>query len=74
MMHISGYLKDHLNKKDKVELLEWFETYKESRVTQVTPLMLLQHHFNRHQHDYIAEQYVFSAFPSKLMLLVCSYI
>jgi len=70
MMHILGYLKDHLNKKDKIELLEWFETYREDRVTRVTPLMLLQHHFNRHQNDYIAEQYYFSPFPSKLMLPV----
>ena len=70
MMHILGYLKDQLNKKDKVELLEWFETYKEDRVTRVTPLMLLQHHFNVHHNDYIAEQYYFSPFPSKLMLPV----
>jgi uncharacterized protein YbgA (DUF1722 family)/uncharacterized protein YbbK (DUF523 family) len=70
MMHILGYLKDQLNKKEKAELLEWFETYREERVTRVTPLMLLQHHFNRHQNDYIAEQYYFSPFPGKLMLPV----
>ena len=70
MMHILGYLKDQLNKKDKAELVEWFETYREERVTRVTPLMLLQHHFNRHQNDYIAEQYYFSPFPGKLMLPV----
>lgn len=70
MMHILGYLKDQLNKKDKAELLEWFETYREERVTRVTPLMLLQHHFNRHQNDYITEQYYFSPFPGKLMLPV----
>ncbi len=70
MMHILGYLKDQLNKKDKAELLEWFETYREERITRVTPLMLLQHHFNRHQNDYIAEQYYFSPFPGKLMLPV----
>ena len=70
MMHILGYLKDQLNKKDKIELLEWFENYREERVSRVTPLMLLQHHFNRHQNDYIAEQYYFSPFPSKLMMPV----
>jgi uncharacterized protein YbgA (DUF1722 family)/uncharacterized protein YbbK (DUF523 family) len=68
MMHILGYLKDHLNKKDKVELLEWFETYRENRVTRITPLSLLQHHFNRHENEYMAEQYYFSPFPGKLML------
>ena len=68
MMHILGYLKDYLNKKDKVELLEWFEIYRDNRVARITPLMLLQHHFNRHENEYIAEQYYFSPFPRKLML------
>ena len=70
MMHILGYLKDQLSKKDKVELLEWFETYRQDRVARVTPMMLLQHHFNTHENEYIAEQYYFSPFPSKLMLPV----
>ena len=70
MMHILGYLKDHLNRKDKVELLRWFETYREQRVNRVTPMMLLQHHFNRHPNEYIAEQYYFSPFPDELMLPV----
>ena len=70
MMHILGYLKDHLNRKDKVELLRWFETYRENRVNRVAPMMLLQHHFNRHPNEYIAEQYYFSPFPDELMLPV----
>ena len=68
MMHILGYLKNHLSKSEKVELLNWFEIYREQRVSRITPLMLLQHHFNNHKNNYIAEQYYFSPFPSKLML------
>ena len=68
MMHILGYLKNHLNKNEKAELLDWFEIYREKRVSRITPLMLLQHHFNNHKNDYIAEQYYFSPFPGKLML------
>jgi len=67
---VMGYLKEHLNKKDKVEILEWFETYREKRIGRITPMMLLQHHFNRHPNDYIADQYYFSPFPKKLMLPV----
>lgn len=70
MMHLLGYLKNKLNKKDKAELLEWFEIYREERVLRVTPLLLLQHHFNTHQNDYVAEQYYFSPFPGKLLLPV----
>lgn len=70
MMHIMGYLKLHLSGKDKAELLEWFDTYREDRITRATPMMLLSHHFNRHHNEYIAEQYYFTPFPSKLMLPV----
>lgn len=70
MMHVLGYLKDHLSKGDKVEILEWFETYRESRVSRVTPMMLLQHHFKKHKSSYIADQYYFSPFPDRLMLPV----
>ena len=70
MMHILGYLKNQLDKKDKAELLEWFETYRSKRVNRVAPLMLLQHHFKSHKNDYIDEQYYFSPFPGELMLPV----
>ena len=68
MMHLLGYLKNHLDKKEKAELLDWFEIYREKRVSRAMPLMLLKHHFNNHENDYIAEQYYFSPFPGKLML------
>lgn len=67
LMHILGYLKDKLDSKDKAELLQWFETYKNQQVNRVTPLVLLQHHFRNHPNDYMAEQYYFSPFPAELM-------
>lgn len=70
MMHILGYLKKQLDKKDKAELLEWFETYRSKRVSRIAPLMLLQHHFKTHHNDYIADQYYFAPFPGELMLPV----
>lgn len=70
MMHVMGYLKDKLNNKDKLEILEWLETYREKRIARITPMMLLIHHFNRHPNQYISEQYYFSPFPKDLMLPV----
>lgn len=67
LMHILGYLKHKLDSQDKVELLKWFEIYRVKQVTRITPLVLLQHHFQHHPNDYIAEQYYFSPFPSDLM-------
>ena len=67
LMHISGYLKDKLDAKDKAELLTWFETYRNRQVDRITPLVLLQHHFLHHPNDYMAEQHYFSPFPSELM-------
>ena len=68
MMHILGYLKNHLKKHEKAELLNWFETYRENRVPRITPISLLRHHFTNHENEYMAEQYYLSPFPEKLML------
>lgn len=67
LMHILGYLKNKLDSKDKAELLQWFEIYRRQQVSRVTPLVLLQHHFNHHPNDYLAKQYYFSPFPTDLM-------
>jgi uncharacterized protein YbgA (DUF1722 family)/uncharacterized protein YbbK (DUF523 family) len=67
LMHISGYLKDKLDTKDKAELLIWFETYRNRQVDRITPLVLLQHHFLHHPNEYMAQQYYFSPFPVELM-------
>jgi uncharacterized protein YbgA (DUF1722 family)/uncharacterized protein YbbK (DUF523 family) len=67
LMHMMGYLKHRLDHHDKVELLNWFESYRQQQVDRVTPLVLLQHHFRRHPHEYIAGQYYFEPYPLQLM-------
>lgn len=67
LMHILGYLKTKLDHQDKVELLTWFENYRQQQVSRVTPLVLLQHHLRRYPNDYMASQYYFSSFPVELM-------
>ncbi len=67
LMHMLGYLKTRLDSRDKQELLNWFESYRKQQVNRITPMVLLQHHFNRHPDDYIAEQYYFAPFPVDLM-------
>lgn len=67
LMHILGYLKNHLPSHDKQELLAWFENYRDEQVHRITPMVLLKHHFNHYPDDYIAEQYYLSPFPEKLM-------
>ncbi len=67
LMHIMGYLKDKLSSKDKAELLEWFEIYRDEQVSRVTPLALLRHHLNNYPHGYIEKQYYFSPCPETLM-------
>ena len=67
LMHILGYLKDKLSAKDKAELLEWFEVYRDEQVSRVTPLALLKHHFNNNPHEYIEKQYYLSPYPESFM-------
>lgn len=67
LMHMMGYLKQQLDSRDKQELLNWFESYRLQQVDRLTPLVLLQHHFRRHPHVYMAGQHYFSPFPLALM-------
>ncbi|MFW2372211.1 MAG: YbgA family protein [Gammaproteobacteria bacterium] len=67
LMHILGYLKSKLDHEDKLELLTWFENYRQQRVSRVIPMALLQHHFRRYPNDYMARQYYFFPFPDELM-------
>ncbi|MFW2439938.1 MAG: YbgA family protein [Arenicellales bacterium] len=62
MMHVLGYLKSHLEKDDKAEVLDWFESYRDERVSRITPMMLLKHHFRHHPNSYIHDQYYFSTY------------
>ena len=69
LQHLQGFLKDHLDKDDKRELSEIFESYRLGRLPIVVPLTLLKHHFRRHPNSFIEQSKYLEPHPAELMLL-----
>ena len=68
LSHLQGYLKQHLDVTDKAELVACIDDYRKGLVPLVVPLTLLQHHFRRHPHAWVAEQTYLQPYPAELML------
>ncbi|MCX7825428.1 MAG: DUF523 and DUF1722 domain-containing protein [Verrucomicrobiae bacterium] len=68
LYHLAGYLKDALDAGDKAELAECIEDYRAGRVPLIVPLTLLNHHFRRHPHPWVAGQTYLNPYPAELML------
>lgn len=66
--HMMGYLKKTLDKADKGELLELFNSYERGEAPLIVPLTLLQHHFRRHPDPYIQNQHYLQPYPGELKL------
>lgn len=68
LQHLLGYLKKPLDSADKTELLELIDAYRLGQVPLIVPITLLNHHFRRHPHPYVAEQIYLAPHPRELML------
>ncbi len=68
LMHVAGYLKDHLGAEDKAELLDLIEAYRLGHVPLIVPITLLKHHLRRHPDPYIERQHYLNPHPRELML------
>ncbi len=68
LMHLTGYLKPHLDKLDREELLETIHAYRLGYVPLIVPITLIKHHFRRYPQPYIQRQHYLNPHPSELML------
>jgi uncharacterized protein YbgA (DUF1722 family)/uncharacterized protein YbbK (DUF523 family) len=68
LMHIMGYVKEHLTADEKAEMLELIEAHRQKLVPVIVPITLLNHFLRRFPNDYIAEQYYLTPHPRELML------
>jgi uncharacterized protein YbgA (DUF1722 family)/uncharacterized protein YbbK (DUF523 family) len=69
MQHLMSFLKTHLSREDKAELLALMEDYRQGLVPLVVPLTLLKHHLNRHPvPDWVHRQVYLNPYPKELML------
>ncbi len=69
LQHIQGFLKDQLSGKDKAELQQVFEDYRQGLLPLIVPITLLKHHLNRHDApDWLEKQAYLHPYPKELML------
>jgi uncharacterized protein YbgA (DUF1722 family)/uncharacterized protein YbbK (DUF523 family) len=68
LQHTMGYLKKHIDRDDKHELLHLFERYARGEIPLVVPITMLKYHFRKTPQDYINEQFYMSPYPENLML------
>ncbi len=68
MMHLRGYLKQHIDTQDKQELSTLIESYNAGRVPLVVPLTLLKHHLLKLDNPYLKSQTFWSPHPENLGL------
>jgi uncharacterized protein YbgA (DUF1722 family)/uncharacterized protein YbbK (DUF523 family) len=66
--HIRGYLKQDLDKGDKLELSESIENYRLGLLPLIVPITLLKHHFRKHPDPYIDQSFYMQPHPAELML------
>lgn len=68
LKHVQGYLKAHIDSRDKAELNDVIERYRVGQVPLVVPITLLNHHFRRHPSEYMARQLYLNPHPPEMML------
>ena len=68
LLHLLGYLKKHLDVKDKAEMVECIDLFRLGLVPLIVPITLLKHHFRHFPDPYVTSQYYLSPHPQELML------
>lgn len=70
LMHLQGYLKNKLERKDKAELRECILDYNKGILPILSPITLLRHHFNNNPNEYISRLSFFNPYPKELAIRV----
>jgi uncharacterized protein YbgA (DUF1722 family)/uncharacterized protein YbbK (DUF523 family) len=69
LQHIAGHFRERLDRRDREELSETIEEYRQGLVPLVVPLTLLKHHIRRLELAYLQDQVYLEPHPRELMLL-----
>jgi uncharacterized protein YbgA (DUF1722 family)/uncharacterized protein YbbK (DUF523 family) len=69
LTHAFGFVKEHLDARDKTELIGLIEDYRRGIVPLIVPITLLKHHLGRHPvPDWIRQQVYLNPYPKELLL------
>jgi uncharacterized protein YbgA (DUF1722 family)/uncharacterized protein YbbK (DUF523 family) len=68
LLHLFGYLKNHMTSAEKHSLLELVESYRKRTIPYIVPLTVLRHYASLHQNKdpYLWQQSVWSPYPETL--------
>jgi uncharacterized protein YbgA (DUF1722 family)/uncharacterized protein YbbK (DUF523 family) len=67
--HLMGFLKNHLSKEDKEELLGLIGDYQQGLVPLIVPMTLIQHYVRRYPvPEWVHQQVYLNPYPKELML------
>ena len=70
LMHLQGYLKDHLSTEDRQELSECILEYNDGIQPILSPLTLLKHHLKHNPIPYVEQQSYLDPYPKSLAIRV----
>lgn len=68
LQHLLGFLKEHLDRSDREEMVETIGQYRQGLLPLIVPITLIRHHFRRNPDSYVLRQYYLSPHPKELML------
>ncbi|MEW6743631.1 MAG: DUF523 and DUF1722 domain-containing protein [Planctomycetota bacterium] len=68
LLHILGFLKEHLGTLEKQDILAVIEDYRRGLLPLAVPLTLLKHYVNKHEVAFIQDQIYLNPHPKELML------
>jgi uncharacterized protein YbgA (DUF1722 family) len=68
-MHLMGYLKDHLNAKEKQNFIKLIEDYKGGKTNYVSVWTMLKHYIEKYDVSYLKDHVYFNPISYELGLL-----
>lgn len=68
LMHVQGYFRPHLNGRQRQELAELIDRYRQGTQPLLAPVTLLKHYLAEYPDGYLEQQRYFDPFPEALRL------
>jgi uncharacterized protein YbgA (DUF1722 family)/uncharacterized protein YbbK (DUF523 family) len=68
LLHMLGFLKKHLTKEEKQDILSTLENYRKKLVPLIVPITLIKQHVEKRNITYLLDQVYLNPHPKELML------
>ncbi len=68
LQHLQGYFKRHISARQRQELNELIDQYRQGVLPLLVPVMLLRHYLAEHPNSYVAKQHYLAPYPDSFSL------